>query len=218
MPEMRTLDDLEAAISLEIKSIKTVRRRIDRYVDKNEALLTDKAELLGELIRKYNRTRLDSIIEMLIDKGLAYYAPIEQLVREQELKIKTVRGVEDVWRGCEYYEYEERRHYERTYLRSEKTRGDGLLIASGTSVREAWVESFREKFSLWHNESLPGWLLIAIEESQLPREAIGFRTTNSYSETAQPMLSVERRGGPFLHTRFRRSQAVNRFINTVAYR
>jgi hypothetical protein len=204
MKRARSADQLETAINQEIERITAARERIDTYVVRHEANLSGRVLKLGELVQEYNGERLSPIIDFLIEKGLAYYGAGEGLlVRESELEVKTESGLEERWRGSEYNEYTETVPYRRTYLRMRDAFADkGIQITEGTSIREAWTISFRKRFAGYPSRSLPGWLLVALDQDKLPPDPI---EVASYRLPDQELarlglkrssVSVSRPGGP----------------------
>lgn len=179
------LNKQRAQISAQAEAVLSSRTKVDEA----EAALTCQAEDLAKLVQQYNRERLYCIIEMLVSKGLAYFAENSWsegiLVKEDQLSFETNTGVEEVWRGSEYYERLEMQAYSRTYL---ICRANGRTARSpaskGQTVRQRSTADFTKRLQNVRNKDLPGWLLVAIDTSNLPPEPMECRTSSLDSQFA----------------------------------
>ena len=145
--------------------------------DKAVADVAESLEQLVRLIREYNRERLHTLTDFLITKGLAYFSESRwqdgQLVKEAELHFVTKEGVEEVWRGGEYYSRTEMVPYKRTtFEHSARWPAGSNEVHEGISIRERWVSDFKDRFADTPNCDLPAWLLVAIDEDALPSKPI----------------------------------------------
>lgn len=170
----KTLEELQAAVDSQMAAAIKAREQLEA----GEARLSKQVERLAKTVQAYNRVRLQPLIDVLIKKGLAYYDGA--LVNERDLMFRRHKGIEKQWRGDEYHAREETVRYKRTYLvhagSRDAYRGTQVATHRGQTVRDRWIDDFKERFALVPARKLPGWLTIAVTKKALPKPPIGLQS------------------------------------------
>lgn len=170
----KSLEELGAAIDNQMARAIKAREQLEA----GEAKLSKQVQRLAKTVQAYNRARLQPLIDVLIKKGLAFYD--EALVNESDLMFRCHKGTEKQWRGDEYHAREETVRYKRTYLvhsgSRDAYRGEQVATYKGQTVRDHWVDDFRERFAVTPARKLPGWLTIAVPKKALPKPPIGLQS------------------------------------------
>lgn len=162
MPKKKTQEQLRSEIMRKCdfldKQMKEVRRIEDRF-------RVTKAQLI-DLCARYNQQRLQELIAVLVERGLAFCPRCERLVRESDFTFYEESGTRVRTRN-QYYDYEEPYHY-KSYRCGRCNKG---INGDGTK-REGWTTEFIEMFATKRNHDLPSELLLLLEKDQLPDEPI----------------------------------------------